>query len=261
MASSFRTWGAGDPVLLVQGLSQHGARWRPVAEVLAADFTVVAVDNRETGGTGPCPDGFTLADLADDALEVMTGLGFERFFLAGISMGGMISQEVLLRAPQRVRAAVLLATHGGSRDAVYPEPGTVVIGAPRPPDPEERFRMVREMWSRLAGPGFAEAHPELTDEMARHAIDAGISVEGVMRQVQAIATFNPDHVPAGCGVPILVVHGDRDPLVPYPNGVRLAERLGVDLVTLEGAGHALEFERTIEVAALLLEHFRRHAHD
>jgi pimeloyl-ACP methyl ester carboxylesterase len=54
---------------------------------------------------------------------------------------------------------------------------------------------------------------------------------------------------------LVVIHGDCDPLVPYENGVRLAKKLGVELVTLEGAGHALEFERPAEVADLLTQRF------
>jgi len=115
--------GSGPPVLLVSGLSQRGARWRRVADRLAkpgaghlgADprtFTVITADNRETGDTGPSPDGapFTLTDIAHDLLDLMTSLGHPRFFLAGISMGGMIAQEIVRAAPERVRACGLFAT-------------------------------------------------------------------------------------------------------------------------------------------------------
>jgi pimeloyl-ACP methyl ester carboxylesterase len=76
--------GRGEPVVLVSGLAQVGRRWRHVAGRLADAYTVVTVDNRETGATGPCPDGFTVPDLGADVLAVMSTLGHERFFLAGI---------------------------------------------------------------------------------------------------------------------------------------------------------------------------------
>ena len=50
------------------------------------------------------------------------------------------------------------------------------------------------------------------------------------------------------GVPIAIAHGDLDPLIPYENGVRLAEELGIDLVTYEGVGHVLECEVPDEMA-------------
>ena len=238
--------GIGDPLLLVSGLGQVGRRWRRVVPLLADRYTVVTFDNRETGGTGPCEDGFTLADIATDALDLMADLGHERFFLAGISMGGMISQEIVRLAPSRVRAAVLLSTHGGAPGSVPPaNPG--VLG-PQPGDD-------RPTWARLAGPGFAEAHPEIIEEETALSLESGTQPQGYLRQMQAIQAFDPQAAIRDLGVPIVVGHGDQDPLVPYENGVRLAKALGVELVTFDGAGHVLECERVEAMVDLLRRHF------
>jgi pimeloyl-ACP methyl ester carboxylesterase len=237
--------GIGEPLLLVSGLGQTGRRWRRVVPQLADRFTVVTFDNRETGGTGPCPDGFTLADVAADALGLMSRLGYERFFLCGISMGGMISQEIIRLAPERVKAAVLLATHGGASIAVQPEAGVLGPSADG-----------RPVWARLAGPGFAEAHPDVIAEETALSVEQATAPDGYVRQMQAIASFDPGAAAIrDAGVPIVVGHGDCDPLVPYENGVRLAKQLGVELVTFEGAGHVLECERVGEIADLMRRHF------
>ena len=243
------TMGSGPPVVLVSGLAQAGRRFRRVAERLAPDYEVVLVDNRECGGTGPCPDGFTITDMATDVLEAMAALGHDTFFLGGISMGGMIAQEVVRLAPERVRAAVFLSTAGGAGVAVQPEVSPLMQGGP--PDP-------RALWARLAGPGFAEAHPEIIEEEAQLSIEAATPLEGVMRQVMAIAQWDPGDELKGLAerMPIAIAHGDADPLVPYVNGVNLADKLGVELVTYEGAGHVLESERADEVAALMRATFR-----
>ena len=250
MKVAYEVAGAGAPVLLVSGLGQVGRRWRRVVPKLVdAGHTVVHFDNRETGGTGPCEAGFTLADIATDALDLMTDLGHERFFLAGISMGGMISQEIVRLAPERVRAAVLLSTHGGAPGSVPPaNPG--VLG-PQPGDD-------RPTWARLAGPGFAEAHPEIIEEETALSVEVATPPAGYARQMQAIQAFNPEAAIRDLGVPIVVGHGDQDPLVPYENGVRLAKALGVELVTFAGAGHVLECERVDEIAALMVSHFSAH---
>ena len=237
--------GLGDPLLLVSGLGQVGKRWRRVVPLLADRFSVVTFDNRETGGTGPCEDGFTLADIATDALSLMTSLGHERFFLAGISMGGMISQEVIRLAPDRVRAAVLLSTHGGAADAVPPaDPGVLGPGADGTPT-----------WARLAGPGFYEAHPDVIAEETALSEESATQPMGYARQLQAIQAFNPRAAIRDLGVPIVIGHGNADPLVPYENGVQLAKALGVELVTFEGAGHVLECERVLEITELMKRHF------
>lgn len=199
------------------------------------------MDNRECGGTGPCPDGFTLSDCAGDVLETAAALGIDRFDLAGISMGGMIAQEVLALAPDRIKAAALLATTPGGPLTVPPPDPTVLMT----PDPAE-------LWTRLTGPGFAAAHPDVIAEEAALSLEAATPIEGSIRQLQAVWQFDPGDRLDGLDVPVVVIHGDADVLVPYENGVRLAKKLGCELVTLEGAGHALEFERPDEVTRLLL---------
>lgn len=239
--------GDGPPVVLISGLSQPGARWRRVAAGLAErGFTAITLDNRGCGATGPCPAGFTLADCAADVVETADGLGLGRFFLAGISMGGMIAQELLVLAADRVRAAGLLATSPGQSQFVPPADLAILMA----PSHEE-------LWRRLTGPGFADAHPDVIAEEARLSLDAATPLETVMAQLQAIGGFDPLDRLEGLDVPVVVIHGDHDPLIPYENGVRLAKKLGCELVTLEGAGHALEFERTAEVIDLLDRHFSR----
>jgi len=241
------TGATGPTVVLVSGLAQPGARWRRVAALLAdRGYTVVTVDNRGCGANPPCDDEFTLTDCALDIIETLDALGIDGFSLGGISMGGMIAQEVLAAAPDRVAAAALLATSPGQSLGV-PPPDPMVLMAPTP----------AELWARLTGPGFADANPEVIEEEARLSIDAATPAETIMRQIMAIQRFDPLDRVEGLDVPIVVVHGDHDPLVPYENGVRLAKKLGVELVTMEGAGHALEFERPADVADVLDRHFGR----
>ncbi|MGI8793600.1 MAG: alpha/beta fold hydrolase [Acidimicrobiales bacterium] len=236
--------GAGEALLLVSGLGQVGRRWRRVVSLLNDTYTVVTFDNRETGGTGPSEDGFALADIATDALDLMSTLGHERFFLGGISMGGMISQEIIRLAPDRVKAAVLLSTHRGAPHAIPPPDPSVLM----PTDD-------RPIWAKLSGPGYAQAHPDVIAEETQLSVESATLPAGYGRQMQAIMSFDPGDAVRDSGVPIVVAHGDADPLVPYDNGVNLAKHLGVELVTYPGAGHVLESERATEVADLMRRHF------
>jgi 3-oxoadipate enol-lactonase len=238
--------GSGEPVLLVAGLGQSGIRrWHRVVKLLSADYEVVTVDNRGIGRSGPCSEPFTVADMAQDALDVMTALGHEAFFLAGHSMGGMIAQEIVRLAPARVRGAVLFSTSPGGANAVAPQAGLDALR----PEPG------RPTWAKLTGPGFAEAHPEIIEEETQISIEVATPPQMYMLQLQAIGQFAGAESLRTCGVPFLVVHGDHDPLVPYENGVRLARKLGVELVTYEGAGHMIECERPAEMVADMRRHF------
>lgn len=250
MDLAYETVGDGPPILMVQGWSQPGSRWRRVAERLADRYTCVMPDNRECGRTGPSPEPFTLTDLAHDLLRLMDALGHERFLLLGVSMGGMISQEVVIQAPQRVVAAVLVSTWGSSVDAVLAPDPTVVF-----PVGTTRYEIGYNLWSKLAGPGFAEAHPEAIHEQALINAEHEVTLDNVMRQLDAIRQWGPGDALLHTGVPIRLVHGDTDPLIPYENGVRLAERLGIELVTYEGVGHGVPFERPEEFQAVVDEFF------
>lgn len=246
----YETVGEGQPLLFVSGWSQPGRRWLRFADRLADTYTCVMPDNRECGETGPSPEPFTLTDLADDLLGVMDELGHQRFRLVGVSMGGMISQEIIRRAPGRVVAAVLVSTHGGSPTSVLPPDPTVVF-----PTGTTRYEIGYNLWSRLAGPGFAEAHPEVIAAEAEVNAAYEIGLDGVMRQLDAIRRWDPGDALVDIGVPILLAHGDADPLVPYENGVRLAAKLGAPLVTFPGVGHGVPFERPEELLALIREFF------
>lgn len=252
---AYETAGAGPPLVLVSGWLQPGARWRRVRDDLAADFTVVTLDNRETGATGPHPAGFTLGDLAADVVGVVDRLGYDRFSIAGISMGGMIAQEVIGLAPGRVQAAVLLSTHGGTPGAVQPDFSVLSPdGGPPPADDDvARRAFLRTVWAGLCGPGFAAAHPDVIEEEVDLALALPTPIEGLVRQLQAIIGFDPgaEVVEAARSTTVAVGHGDADPLIPYPNGPQLAERIGAPLHTFAGAGHMLECERVADVCALI----------
>src|SRR5215207_5606229 len=105
--------GSGDPVLLIMGLGMNATGWWRTIPVLAADFRVLAFDNRGVGRSDRPPGPYTVPDLADDAVAVLDAADVERAHVYGISLGGMIAQEVVLRHTDRVRALVLGATTAG----------------------------------------------------------------------------------------------------------------------------------------------------
>ena len=94
--------GEGPPLLLLAGMLSDSASWAALAPLLTPHFTVVRPDNRSTGRTRPWDASAEMTLVAKDALALMDHLGFERFFCAGHSMGGIVTLELAHSAPERV---------------------------------------------------------------------------------------------------------------------------------------------------------------
>src|SRR4029453_6210488 len=120
--------GRGVPVMLVQGVGVIGEGWRPQIAALRDRYSLAAPDNRGIGGSSLGSGTLTIEDMATDVLAVADAEGFERFHLAGHSMGGLIAQEVALRAPGRVRSLALLCTFLHGKEAARLTPAIVWTG-------------------------------------------------------------------------------------------------------------------------------------
>jgi len=231
--------GSGPPVLLLNGWSASGLMW-PSAFVgrLEARCRVVRVDNRGSGYSRCAPMPASIATMADDAAAVLRAVTDEPAVVVGLSMGGMIAQELALRHPALVRALVLAGTRPPAPVHIQ-VPGDVVAGLlrrPEPGRPGEEFLAV--MWARLCGPGFATAHPDLLDELVGQILVRGTPRVLALRQMSAIAAWHHPQRLGAIACPTTIVHGDLDPLMPVGNGMRLARLIpGARYVELAGVGH------------------------
>lgn len=249
--------GDGAPLTLLMGLATTAAAWGPLPGLLGSQgFKVIVIENRDTGLSSPSPSGYTIADMAGDVAAVLDQEGVSRTGVLGISMGGFIAQELALTHPSRVSDLMLISSGPGIGGGVAPEPEIMVelFGLTMIDDPSARLRRTIEL---LSGPGFAAANPGVVDAaVAIGALGAGADYEALARQWTAIAAFSSWERLDRIDVPTLILHGDKDPLVPLGNGQNLASRIaGSQLVVLEGAGHLLPLERPVETAGYIFEFF------
>ena len=246
--------GEGEPLLLIQGLSGTHLLWGDeFLDALARDFAVTAFDNRGVGHSSRVDDPFSIADMADDTACLIDELGMEGAHVVGISMGGMVAQELALRHPARIRTLTLGCTYAGGEGSspTSPEVATRLGEAWSSGD---RERAIRTGWEvnvsrRLAAN--EEAYATFRDRVMRLRVPLAV----IRLQLGAIGGHDMSGRLGEIEAPTLVIHGDEDQMLSVDNGRMIAARIpGARLEVLEGVGHLFWIEDPERSAALVREH-------
>jgi len=243
--------GSGSPVLLIMGLAYPAAAWFRQVPALAQRHLVLTVDNRGAGATGLVPGApYTVETMTDDCLAVLDAAGVDAAHVVGISMGGLMAQELGLSHPQRVRSLTLLASHPGIANGVFPPEVHEFLAARAGMSADERGEFSIPFNYHPTTP----RHLIEEDWKAREAGTAG--PEGYAAQGGTALWSGWDRLPS-MSVRTLVVHGAQDRLLVPENGEQLAARIpDAKHVAVEGANHVLTTDRADEVNRLLLDWFQ-----
>lgn len=238
--------GSGRPLLLVAGIPGVADDWAPLAERLSGSRRVVAYDNRGSGSSTVTPGPYTTATLAADAVALLDHLGIERADVFGMSLGGMIAQELALGWPERVDRLVLGCTHCGVRHAPRMPRDTGLAFAMETDDWGERMRA-------LAPFAFAsDVDPVLLERFVEKKARDVQDPEGYRAQIAAVLAHDTyDRLPR-IAATTLVVTGDDDRVIPAASSDVLHERIpGSLLYVIRGAGHLFILERPDETVRAL----------
>jgi 3-oxoadipate enol-lactonase len=229
------TGGSGPPVLLIMGLGMNATGWWRTVPVLAeAGLRVLSFDNRGVGRSERVPGPYTAAEMAADAVSVLDAAGVEAAHVYGISLGGMIAQEVALGWPERVRALVLGATTAG---------GEMLVPADEAVNAFVRLRaqMTAEhaVWASVPINYARRTRLEGGQRIAEDIVQRlRYPVEAEYYSAQLAAAHSHAARVADIHAPTLVVHGDEDVLIPPANGERLAATIpGAELRTWPRTAH------------------------
>ncbi len=247
--------GSGEPLLLVQGMSGTHAAWGEpfLAALEEAGFQTVAYDHRGIGRSAAWSAPFSLADLAGDAAGLLDALGWESAHVLGISMGGMVSQELALSHPERLRTLTLGCTYAGGPGSSLTAPDVMqALGEAMMSG--DRERALRQGYETNVSSAFAadEANYGPFREMAL-SVPAPLPV--IMLQMQAIGGHDTSARLASIVAPTLVVHGTEDRMLGVANGRAIAAAIpGARLELLEGVGHLFWWEQPAVSGALVAAH-------
>lgn len=267
------------PLLLVSGLGSQLVAWDlDFCERLAAHgLWLIRYDNRDVGlatkfveagtpnplammmGQGEVVP-YLLRDMAADGMGVLDALGIEQAHVLGVSMGGMIVQEMMIHWPERLKTAVSIMSTPNFPPAVMPTPAA--MAAMTSVVPVERGAHIAhsvESWKAYIGSGFP-----LDEERVRRSAalqyDRNFHPAGSARQMAAIiASGDRTEKLHQVMVPTLVIHGDEDPLVNVQGGIDTANAIpNAELMIVAGMGHNLPEETWADIMARIAEHINRH---
>ena len=236
--------GHGPPVVLINGYSASALAWpRMWLRGLERRFSVVTLDNRGSGWSRFADVPFTMSDLADDVADVLDEAEIGRATVLGLSMGGMIAQELALRRPERVSGLVLAATRPPN-PRFHEPPLLSALRLVRPPGPRESLEeYFRGLWTASAAPGFAERHPAVIEELTRQTLERPTPRVMLLYQLRAMSGWGHAERLADITASTAVVHGDEDSFSPPANGLVLAELIpAARYVPLLGVGHLIAHE-------------------
>jgi pimeloyl-ACP methyl ester carboxylesterase len=260
---AYEVVGSGPPLLLLMGLGANRRAWVCQVPVLSRHFTLFLIDNRGVGESDKPPGPYSAKLMADDAVAVLDAMQVESAHVLGVSMGGIIAQELALGYPERVRSLLLVATfpkssrgmrqmaeqtaraHGGS-DPLAGEGRSIEVKTIA--EAMLPFVFGMDYWRRAA--------PEVRRALVE-GFSVGFSLEGLLAQVAAVVGHDALERLSGLHLPTLVCHGTGDRLVPFHHGERLAASIpGAQLLPFEGGSHAFFVEQADAFNAAVVEWVR-----
>jgi pimeloyl-ACP methyl ester carboxylesterase len=231
--------GNGPPLVVLNGFAATSADWDPsFIDGLSSSNQLILPDSRGIGRSTDDGRPFDVTQLAEDTMQVIEVLGFERASVLGWSMGGFVAQALALRHPDRVNKLILLSTDPGGADADLASAAvwSQLIDISGTPDEQARRLLSLLFPGDLAQSVYREFGGVVAAARAR------LSPDLVNRQAAVMAEWHRTGVGnrlREISAPVLVGTGTADIVIPPSNALKLVNAIsGAWLAQFNGGGHA-----------------------
>jgi pimeloyl-ACP methyl ester carboxylesterase len=238
----YESHGEGDPLVLIRGLGSNADHWYAQMPDLSRHYRVITFDNRGIARSTDPGGPFTIPDMAEDTIRLMNALGIKLAHVLGLSLGGMIAQEMAIRHPQRIKGLILVVTLCGGQHQVVAEEAV-----------REKFqRMVVEdsvdakimALDVFFAPRTIKERPQVLQAYAEVSMKYPAGMEILQRQWEAASRHDTYDRLDRIKAPTLVLTGEEDVLIPPGNSEIMAERIpGAALLVVPGGGHQIMIEQ------------------
>ncbi len=249
----YRSEGTGPPLLLISGTGHDHQFWSGQLPLFRDEFQTLVFDNRGVGKSSVPAPGYSLADMATDAVHVLDSAGIDKAHVMGFSMGGHIAQELAINYPNRLSS--LGVHHSWSRNS----PRLRSFQATRLELARRDQRLALAEFSML-GLHSHDYYNEHADEMAAHRdflLEQSPMNVGWVGQLEACLSGDTFARLEQIDVPTFVTCSTLDVIAAPHHSREIADRIaGATMVELEDCGHVALMERPVEFADLCLEFLR-----
>ncbi len=246
--------GDGAPLVMIRGLGSNLDHWYPQIPALKKRFRVLTFDNPGIARTKDVITPYSILKMAQNIAGLMDVVGIEKAHVLGLSMGGMIAQELALNFPERIQRLILCVTHCGKSHSI--------------PSSDK----VNQLFSAMVNEGTNEAktaasavmfapetlknRPETAGEYAKVSMEYPAATDILIKQSQAIQEFDSwERLPEITAL-TLALGADKDVLIPPGNLNILAERIpNAKLCIIKGGGHQVLVEQADACNAAITDFF------
>lgn len=247
--------GEGPPIIMIMGLSANKDWWPPqLVDKLSEKYRLILFDNRGAGRSDKPDIPYTMKMFANDTIGLMNVLEIKRAHIFGVSMGGMIAQEIAINYPNRVEKLILGCTTCGGPKGIMPSQEVLQMmtkaRGEMPPEEYARKYVVPLLFTKET----VEKRPEIIETFVKSYSIAPIPDFAYRRQLEAVIRHDTYDRLNKIKAHTLILHGKKDILVPPENADVLAEAIpNSKLVIFDNVGHAFIAEALDETCKAILE--------
>lgn len=245
---------APQTLVMIHGATLHSGVFREQTPEFARHFRTVLFDNRGAGRTDHPDEPYTMRQLADDTARLMNILQIGRAAVLGVSMGGMIAQELAINFPERLSCLILACTHFGKSAIQSPPEMQAAMAAGSAATAAQRLLVLQAVFSDET----IQRHHEIVEKVNEIRAVHPMPPFALKRRMQALAAHDTADRLHSITAPTMVVTGRDDRLVPPGNAQMIAERIPDAVVNELPGGHVFFIEHPELFNPLVIDFIRAH---
>ncbi|MHA2209982.1 MAG: alpha/beta fold hydrolase [Candidatus Thorarchaeota archaeon] len=232
------------PIVFIGGWASYRWIWFRQIPSFKGRYRCIVFDNRGSGRSSKPDYPYTMEMLAKDTVGLMKALNIENAHILGISMGGLIAQQIAISYPEKVRSLIIVSSNFGGPNAIPMDDKTMslLIALPTETISKEQARQMR--YRATFSPQFLQDNKSVMDQIDEWVQQHPAPLYAQVHQSSATSAFNAESELNKISVPTLILHGDSDLAVPTKNGELLAERISNStLKIIKDASHFAIIEK------------------